>query len=83
MERLNKRINISRDDDVLVLVDADGEICIPHRYFLDPSNLRVLLRGRSGEERTDVGSLNLLFVMEPWLPKKFLVASFVYSSDLI
>ena len=28
---------------MLVLVDADGEICIPHFYLLDPSNLRVLL----------------------------------------
>ena len=81
-ECLNKRTSIS-GDDVLVLVDADGEICIPHFYLLDPSNLRVLLTSSSRRRKDDVGSLNLLFVMEPWLPKKFLVASFVYSSDLI
>ena len=88
MECRSKRIDIS-GDDVLVLVDADTEICTPHRYLLDPSNLRVLLTSppRSRKDRRWLTQLvrdeKAVFVLEPWLPKEFLVASFVYSSDLV
>lgn len=74
---------------MLVLVDADTEICTPHRYLLDPSNLRVLLTSslRNRKDRRwltqNVRDAKAVFVMEPWLPKEFLVALFVYSSDLI
>jgi hypothetical protein len=74
---------------VLVLVDADSEICIPHCYLLDSSNLQVLLTlsPRSSEDRhwltQSVGDEDAVFVMELWLPEEFLVPSFVYSSDLI
>ena len=74
---------------MLVLVDADTEICTPHRYLLDPSNLRVLLTSplRNRKDRRwltqNVRDAKAVFVMEPWLLKEFLVALFVYSSDLI
>ena len=80
VECQNKRIDIS-GDDVLVLVDTDSRKCIPHHYLLDPSNLRVLLTSspRSRKDRCwltqSVRDEKAAFVMEPWLPKEFLVSS--------
>lgn len=69
--------------DVLALVDADGEVCVPHRYLFE-TNLRVLLMSppRSRPDRKwltqSVGDTNALFLMKPWSREIFLVAMFVY-----
>jgi hypothetical protein len=70
-------------EDVLALVDADGEICVPHRYLFE-TNLRVLLIS-SPKSRPDrkwltqsVGDTNAVFLVKPWSREIFLVAMFVY-----
>jgi hypothetical protein len=76
-------------DDVLALVDADGECCIPNQFLLDAANLRVLLISspRSRDDRKwltqDVRETQAVFVAEPWSREELLVTSFVYSAQLI
>jgi hypothetical protein len=73
-------------DDVLALVDADGESCIPNQVLLDATNLRVLLISspRSRNDRKwltqDVKETQAVFVVKPWSREEFLVMSFVYSA---
>lgn len=82
------RVEVS-GDDVLALVDADGESCIPNQYLLDATNLRVLLMSspRSSDDRRwltqTVGDSNAAFIMEPWSGEEFLITSFVHSVCLI
>ena len=76
-------------DDILVLIDADGESCIPKQFLLDTANLRVLLISspRSRDDRKwliqDVREAQAVFVAKPWSRAEFLVTSFVYSARLI
>jgi hypothetical protein len=76
-------------DDVLVLVDADGKSCMPNQFLLDTANLRVLLISspRSRDDRKwltqDVRETQAVFVAKPWSREEFLVTSFVYSARLI
>ena len=72
-------------DDMLSLVDADGESCVPNGNLFDTPNLRILLTS-SPRRRQDrkwltqfVGDSMATFVMEPWSWEELVVASFVHS----
>ena len=76
-------------DDVLVLVDADGTkrtSYMPNQFLLDTANLRVLLISspRSRNDRKwltqDVRDAHAVFVSKPWSREELLVTSFVYSA---
>jgi hypothetical protein len=68
-------------DDVLTLVDADGEFCIPNKYFFHTPNLRILLTSspRSRADRRwliqNVQDEGAAYVVSPWLQDEWLVAS--------
>jgi hypothetical protein len=84
VRRRSGRVDL-QGDDILALVDADKEICTPHHYLFDVSNLRVLLVSspRTRKDRRwliqDVQDEKALFVMDPWSREEFIAASFVYS----
>jgi hypothetical protein len=73
-------------DNVLALVDADGESCIPDPSLFEIANLRVLLilSPRSRKHRKwliqDVRDEDAVFIVQSWSREEFLVASFVYSA---
>ncbi|KAF8229807.1 hypothetical protein L208DRAFT_150294 [Tricholoma matsutake] len=68
-------------DDVLTLVDADGEFCIPNKYIFQTPNLRILLTSspRSRADRRwlvqNVQDDGTAYVVSPWLRDEWLVAS--------
>jgi len=73
-------------DDILSLVDADGESCIPNGDLFDAPNLRILLMSPPGNRRDRkwltqnvMDSTTATFVMEPWSREELVVASFVHS----
>ena len=73
-------------DDILSLVDADGESCVPNGYLFDAPNLQILLMSLPGNRRDRkwltqniVDSTTATFVMEPWSREELVVASFVHS----
>jgi hypothetical protein len=76
-------------DDILALVDADNEICSPHPYLFDVSNLRVLLTSWPKTKKIrrwltqSVHDGGAVFVMEPWSQGELLVTSFVYSPLIV
>jgi len=77
---------VSKDVDVLTLVDADGASCQPNRYLFSDYKHRILLTSfpRGSNDRKwltqIVQDLDAVFVMEPWSREEFVVASFVYSA---
>ncbi|KIM91762.1 hypothetical protein PILCRDRAFT_138705 [Piloderma croceum F 1598] len=72
-------------EDILALVDADGEVGEPRSALFDTSNLRVLLvsspKGREDRRwlTQSVGDIDAVFVMMPWSREEFLVASLFIS----
>ena len=68
-------------DDVLTLVDAEGEFRIPNKYFFHTPNLRILLTSspRSRASRRwlvqNVQDEGAAYVVSPWLRDEWLVAS--------
>jgi hypothetical protein len=76
-------------DDVLALVDADGQFSIPHSSILDSPKLRVLLTSSPGGREDQrwltqtVQDTHATYVMEPWSREELLVTSFVHSARLI
>jgi hypothetical protein len=68
-------------DDILTLIDADGQICQPHKYILRNRNLRILLttspRSRKDRKwlRHNAEDEWAAYVMTPWSQKEWLVAS--------
>ncbi|KAF8238275.1 hypothetical protein L208DRAFT_1243387, partial [Tricholoma matsutake] len=76
-------------DDVLTLVDADGELCIPNKYIFQTPNLRILLTSspRSRADRRwlvqNVQDDGAAYVVSPWLRDEWLVASlFIAKRDI-
>ncbi|KAF8622926.1 hypothetical protein AX15_006639 [Amanita polypyramis BW_CC] len=77
-------------DDILTLIDADGEICKPHdQYILGASNLRILLtsspRSRVDRRwlRQDARDEWAVYIMSPWTQNEWLVASlFIVERDV-
>ena len=73
-------------DDVLTLIDADGESCKPARCLFNAGNIRVLLtsppRGRKDRKWLTqmVRDTDAVYVMKPWSWKEMLVTSFVFSA---
>ncbi|KIL65168.1 hypothetical protein M378DRAFT_32723, partial [Amanita muscaria Koide BX008] len=86
--RRQKGMPVITADDVLTLVDADGEYCQPDPYLFWASNLRILLTSSPktrGHRRwlTQYVQAGAAFVMEPWSQEELLVASlFLASIDI-
>jgi hypothetical protein len=82
-------VDIPGDGEVLALVDADGQNCIPDQSLLDAGKLRILLTSspRTSKDRKwlvqSVGDSLAAYVMEPWSREELLIATFVYSGRLI
>ena len=76
-------------DDVLTLIDADGESRKPARGLFNTGNIRVLLtsspRGREDRKwlTQRVGDTHAVYVMKPWSWEEILVTSFVFSAWLM
>ena len=68
-------------DDVLTLIDADGQTCQPYKYILRNRNLRILLTSSSSSRkdrkwlRHNVEDEWAAYVMTPWFQNEWLVAS--------
>ena len=74
-----------RGDQVLVLVDGDGNHCQPDPRLLPARNLRMLLTSSPREGRElrwlvqDIKDSNASYVVGPWQWDELAITSFVTS----
>ena|ERR1700722_7648259 len=70
-------------EDVLTLVDADRDHCVPNEFLLEASNLRIVLTSspRTRQDRKWIQQYGpytiMVLVMEPWTNEEILLSACV------
>jgi hypothetical protein len=83
-QQMGRTVGIS-GDDILTLVDGDGESCRPDSSILNATNLRIILTSppRARCDRRwliqNVGDEHVSYIVGPWQWDEFAVTSFVIS----
>ena len=70
-------------NDILTLVDADGQNCEPHGSLLDTNEFRMLVTSSPRKEtdrrwlKQNIRNSSAAIIMAPWSPEEFIIMSSV------